>query len=146
MGWNYLLIPKLQRNTRWTSEMGELFHPTLYWTCDYLSVLGLKPMCPLTVLVLYIESLFRGEAGAGFTVAVILGVPTWEAQSSVHSAGGAAAMIQTRGLHTPRRRGRLTSCNQHPYHHQTQQQHRVRSHGCWQEGVCTPSPAVSTRS
>ena len=42
MGWNYLSCPKLQRLHRWSLGMDKLFHPTLYWSCDYLSVLGLK--------------------------------------------------------------------------------------------------------
>ena len=42
MGWNYLSIPKLQRCNRWSSGMDKKFSPTLCWTCDYLSMLGLK--------------------------------------------------------------------------------------------------------
>ena len=42
MGWNYLSIHKLQRLHRWSLGMDKQFHPTLYWTCDYLSMLGLK--------------------------------------------------------------------------------------------------------
>ena len=42
MGWNYLSIPKLQRCSRWSLGMDKLFHPTLYWVCDYLSMLGLR--------------------------------------------------------------------------------------------------------
>ena len=42
MGWNYLSIPKLQRCNRWSLGMDKWFHPTLYWACDYLSMLGLK--------------------------------------------------------------------------------------------------------
>ena len=42
MGWNYLSIPKLQRCNRWSLEMDKWFHPTLYQTGDYLSMLGLK--------------------------------------------------------------------------------------------------------
>ena len=42
MGWNYLSISKLQRCNRWSLEMDKLFHHTFYWTCDYLSMLGLK--------------------------------------------------------------------------------------------------------
>ena len=42
MGWNYLSIPKLQRCNRWSLGMYKLFHPTLYWACDYLSMLRLK--------------------------------------------------------------------------------------------------------
>ena len=37
-----LLIPKLQRLCRWSLGMDKYFHPTHYWTCDYLSMLGLK--------------------------------------------------------------------------------------------------------
>ena len=42
MGSNYLAIPKLQRLHRWSLGMAKWFHPTLYWVCDYLSMLGLK--------------------------------------------------------------------------------------------------------
>ena len=42
MGWNYLSIPKLQRCNRWSLGMDKWFHPKLCWTCDYLSMLGLK--------------------------------------------------------------------------------------------------------
>ena len=41
MGRNYLSIPKLQWCNRWSLGMDKQFHPTLYWTCDYLSMLGL---------------------------------------------------------------------------------------------------------
>ena len=40
VAWNYLSIPKLQRGNRWNSGMK--FHSTLYWACDYSSVLGLN--------------------------------------------------------------------------------------------------------
>ena len=42
MGWKYLTIPKHQRLHRWSLGMGEVFHLTLYWACDYLFRLGLK--------------------------------------------------------------------------------------------------------
>ena len=42
MGWNYLSIPKLQRCNCWSLGMDKLFHTTLYWACDYLSILGYK--------------------------------------------------------------------------------------------------------
>ena len=42
MGWNYLSIPKLQRLHHWSLGMDKLFHPTLLWACNYLSMLGLK--------------------------------------------------------------------------------------------------------
>ena len=42
MGSNYLSIPKLQRFHRWSLGMDKQFHPTLYSTCDYLSMLGFK--------------------------------------------------------------------------------------------------------
>ena len=42
MGSNYLSIPKLQQCNRWRLGMDKLFHRTLYWACDYLSMLGLK--------------------------------------------------------------------------------------------------------
>ena len=42
MGWNYLPIPKLQRCNRWSLGMDKWFNPTLFWACDYLSMLGLK--------------------------------------------------------------------------------------------------------
>ena len=41
-GWKYLSIPKLERCNRWSLGMDKLFHPTVYWACDYLSMLGLK--------------------------------------------------------------------------------------------------------
>ena len=37
-----LSIPKLQRWGCRSLEMDEKFLPTLYWACDYLSILGLK--------------------------------------------------------------------------------------------------------
>ena len=40
--WNYLSIPKFQRLHRWSLGMDNKFHPTLYWPCDYLSMLGWK--------------------------------------------------------------------------------------------------------
>ena len=42
MGWNYLSIPRLQRCIRWSLGIDKYFHPTLYWACDYLSMVGLK--------------------------------------------------------------------------------------------------------
>ena len=42
MGWNYLSIPKLQQLHRWSLGMNASHHPTLYWTCHYLSMLGFK--------------------------------------------------------------------------------------------------------
>ena len=42
VGWNYLSIPKLQRMNRWSLGMDKELHITLNWTCDYLSMLGLK--------------------------------------------------------------------------------------------------------
>ena len=42
MEWKYLSIPKLHRCNRWSLGMDKLFHPTLYWACNYLSMLGLK--------------------------------------------------------------------------------------------------------
>ena len=42
MGWNYLSIPKLQWCSRWSLGMDKLFHPTHYWACNYLSMLGLN--------------------------------------------------------------------------------------------------------
>ena len=42
MGWSYLFMPKLQQCGRWSLEMNKLFHSTLSWACDYLSMLGLK--------------------------------------------------------------------------------------------------------
>ena len=38
-------IPKLQWLHRWSSGMDKWFHPTLYWVCGYLSMLGLKLIC-----------------------------------------------------------------------------------------------------
>ena len=42
VGWNYLSIPKLQRCSYWILGIDKKFHLTLYWACDYLSMLGLK--------------------------------------------------------------------------------------------------------
>ena len=42
MGWNYLSNPKLRRHSRWSLGMERYFNPTLYWVCDYLSILGFK--------------------------------------------------------------------------------------------------------
>ena len=42
MGWNYLCILKLQLCNRRSLEKDTLYHPTLYWACLYLSMLGLK--------------------------------------------------------------------------------------------------------
>ena len=42
MRWNYLPLPKLQRCNRWSLGVDKSFHSTLYWTCDYLSMPGLK--------------------------------------------------------------------------------------------------------
>ena len=42
MGWNYICIPKLQRCSCWSLGMYKQFYLTLYWACDYLSMLGLK--------------------------------------------------------------------------------------------------------
>ena len=53
MGWNHLSIPKRQRSYRWRLGIDKWFHPTLYLSCDYLFIQGLKsnhvskrdPMC-----------------------------------------------------------------------------------------------------
>ena len=42
MRWNDLSNPKLQRCSRLGLEMDKIFHPTLYWAYDYLSMVGLK--------------------------------------------------------------------------------------------------------
>ena len=42
MRWTYLSIPKLQRWHRWSLGMNKWLHPTLFWVCNYLSILGLK--------------------------------------------------------------------------------------------------------
>ena len=42
MKWNYLSIPKLRRCSRWNLGLGKYFHPTHYWACHYLSMLGLR--------------------------------------------------------------------------------------------------------
>ena len=42
MEWNNLSIPKLQRCNRWSLGMDKYFHLMLYWSCDYLSMLGLN--------------------------------------------------------------------------------------------------------
>ena len=42
MGWNYWSILKFQQLYRWSLGMDKKFHLTLYWVCDYLSMLGLK--------------------------------------------------------------------------------------------------------
>ena len=46
MGWNYLSTHELQKCSRWSLGMDKWSHPTLYWVCDYLSMLGY--MCHLT--------------------------------------------------------------------------------------------------
>ena len=40
--WNEITYPflKFKRSSRWSLEMDKWFHPTLYWKCDYLSMLG----------------------------------------------------------------------------------------------------------
>ena len=42
MEWYYISIPKLQRCNRWSLWIYKSFHPTLYRTWDYLSILRLK--------------------------------------------------------------------------------------------------------
>ena len=42
MGWNHVSIPELQPFHRWSLRMDKKFHPTLYWACDYLTMLGLR--------------------------------------------------------------------------------------------------------
>ena len=42
VGWNFLSIHKLHWCNRWSLWMDKKFLPTLYWTCDYVSMLGLK--------------------------------------------------------------------------------------------------------
>ena len=42
MRWNYLSITKVQRWNRWSLGMYEQFHPTLYWLCAYLYMMGIK--------------------------------------------------------------------------------------------------------
>ena len=42
MGWHYSSISKLQWWNRWSLEIDNSFHFTLYRACDYLSTLGLK--------------------------------------------------------------------------------------------------------
>ena len=39
---NYLSIPNLKYCNSWSLGMNNLFHPTLYWACDYLTTLGLN--------------------------------------------------------------------------------------------------------
>ena len=38
----YVSIPKLQWCNRWSLGMDKWFHRTLFWECDYLSLLGLQ--------------------------------------------------------------------------------------------------------
>ena len=40
--WNYWSDPKVQRYNRWSLGMAKTFHPTIYWACNYLSLLGSK--------------------------------------------------------------------------------------------------------
>ena len=40
--WNYLSIHKFQRCNRRSLGKDVEFHPTLYWACDYICMLGLK--------------------------------------------------------------------------------------------------------
>ena len=42
VGWNYLSIPKLQRCNRWSLGLDNWLHATLYWTCDYVFMMGLN--------------------------------------------------------------------------------------------------------
>ena len=42
LGCDYFSIPKLQRCSRRNLEMDLQFHFTLYWTCDYVSMMGIK--------------------------------------------------------------------------------------------------------
>ena len=42
MGWNYLSIPRLQQPCCSILGMDKHFHHTLYWACDYSSMLGWK--------------------------------------------------------------------------------------------------------
>ena len=42
VGWNYLPIPKRQQCNHWSLGMDKRFHLTLYWACDYLSMLGFR--------------------------------------------------------------------------------------------------------
>ena len=42
MRWNYVFIPKLQRYSHWSLGMDKLVHSTLYWACDYLSMMWFK--------------------------------------------------------------------------------------------------------
>ena len=42
VGWDYLSIPKLQWCKIWSLVMYKSFHPTFYWACNYVSMLGLK--------------------------------------------------------------------------------------------------------
>ena len=42
MGWNYLSIPIFQRCNCWSLWMDKQFHPTLYWVCDYIFMMGLQ--------------------------------------------------------------------------------------------------------
>ena len=38
MVWNFLSIHILQRHNRWSLGMDTWFHPSHYWSCDYLSM------------------------------------------------------------------------------------------------------------
>ena len=40
--WGVITIPKRQRCNGWSLGIGKLFQPTLYWICDYLSLLRLN--------------------------------------------------------------------------------------------------------
>ena len=42
MAWHYLSIPKLQQCYRWSLGMDKYHHRTLYFACDYSSVLEFK--------------------------------------------------------------------------------------------------------
>ena len=56
MGWKCLSIPKLQRWSRWCLGIDKSFRPTLYWVCDFLSMLGFNrvrkrdPWCRIYVV------------------------------------------------------------------------------------------------
>ena len=42
VGWICLSVSKRQRCSRWSLGIDTHVHPTLYWACKYLSMLGLK--------------------------------------------------------------------------------------------------------
>ena len=75
MGCNYLSIPKLQQCNCWSLEMDKLFHPTLYWTSDYLSMLELLTALQYTVnMIFVVPSIAEADYSSGKTRSITTGL------------------------------------------------------------------------